>query len=273
MESLKVRINEWLKFCRRNFTSETTKQYRSIAKMLLEHIATNGKLLTQESIEGFLCSKLEQGGSRTQWNCYLIAIRNFAKYQQQKYNVPSPAHKIQFLKQDPPRQRVLSEKEYQLCLQHTSEMDQDILIFLANTGLRREEFRKLKWADIDPQLKFVRILGKGRKQRIVPLNENCREILQKYPRLSVDEYLQISQRYPGGEGASWLCRRISKQLDIPIFGVHALRHRFATMMIRRGVNIYKLSKILGHASVVTTEHIYLHLVPQDLLGLTDCLED
>jgi len=44
-------------------------------------------------------------------------------------------------------------------------------------------------------------------------------------------------------------------------------------MIKRGVNIYKLSKILGHPSMQTTEQIYLHLMPVDLLGITDVLDD
>ena len=143
---------------------------------------------------------------------------------------------------------------------------------MGNTGLRREEFRNLKWSDIDSQLRFIRVSGKGRKQRIVPLNETCREILKKYPHLSTNEYLQISRRYPGGEGSFWLCRRLSKHLGIPQFGVHAIRHYFATEMIKRGVNIYKLSKILGHNSVITTQNIYVHLLPFDLLGETDILD-
>lgn len=111
------------------------------------------------------------------------------------------------------------------------------------------------------------------KTRIVPLNNICREILQKYKRLVDSELLQISARYPGSEGASWLCRRISRKTKMPKFGAHAIRHRFATEMIRKGVSIYKVSKILGHSSVKITEQIYIHLVPQDLLGITDILDN
>jgi len=53
---------------------------------------------------------------------------------------------------------------------------------------------------------------------------------------------------------------------------YAIRHYFATELIRKGVGIYKVSRILGHSSVKTTESIYIHLVPIDLLGLTDCLD-
>jgi integrase/recombinase XerD len=56
------------------------------------------------------------------------------------------------------------------------------------------------------------------------------------------------------------------------FGSHAIRHYFATELIRKGVNIYKVSKILGHASIKITESIYVHLLPIDLLGITDVLD-
>lgn len=56
------------------------------------------------------------------------------------------------------------------------------------------------------------------------------------------------------------------------FGSHAIRHFFATQLIRKGVSIYKVSKILGHSSVKITESCYIHLVPVDLLGITDVLD-
>jgi integrase len=56
------------------------------------------------------------------------------------------------------------------------------------------------------------------------------------------------------------------------FGAHAVRHYFATQLIRKGVNIYKVSKILGHSSVQITESTYVHLMPVDLLGITDVLD-
>jgi len=68
-------------------------------------------------------------------------------------------------------------------------------------------------------------------------------------------------------------RRAAKEIGSPKFGAHANRHYFATDMIRRVINLYKLSKILGHASITTTERIYLHLTPVDIIGLTDCLCD
>ncbi|HUU16655.1 MAG TPA: tyrosine-type recombinase/integrase [Sedimentisphaerales bacterium] len=273
MEKVNEHIREWLSFCRRNYSATTCRTYSNVIHQLQKHISQNGQQFTADAVEKWLTKKFEAGGSRREWNTYLIITRSFCNWRQRKCGIESPIHgKISFLKEDPPKQRVLTEDEYQLLLKHARGMDRDIIIWLANTGLRKSEFRNIRWGDIPADRKFLRITGKGRKFRVVPLNENCREVLQRYKRLPDNEFLQFTQRYPGGEGASWMMRRVAKKINIPICGAHSCRHFFATKMIKRGVNIYKLSKILGHSSISTTEEIYLHLAPVDLLGITDVLD-
>ncbi len=271
MEDLRSQIKDWMTVCHRNYSDNTCSMYHSVLYQLSLYLASDGQTLTREAVEGYLDDKLKQGCSRALFNKYLIAIRSFATWRKRVSNTTSPVHAIPFIKEDPPNQRVLSDKEFEICLEHTKRMDNDIILFLGNTGLRRTEFRDLNWDDIDTQLRFVSVEGKGRKRRVVPLNFTCQDVIRKYKRLPGEPF-QLSQRYPGQRGASWLCTRIATETGIPQFGVHAIRHYFATMMIKKGVSIYKLSRILGHASVTTTERIYLHLVPVDLLGLTDCLD-
>ncbi len=73
-------------------------------------------------------------------------------------------------------------------------------------------------------------------------------------------------------GGSFCFLRGLRKIGIKSFGAHADRHFFATQLIRKGVSIYKVSKILGHSSVQTTESTYVHLMPVDLLGITDVLD-
>jgi integrase len=78
---------------------------------------------------------------------------------------------------------------------------------------------------------------------------------------------------PASPNALWLqCNRIAARLKIRQFGPHAFRHWFATQMILKGVPMAKVSKILGHASVRTTEQIYAHILPDDLAHATDVLD-
>lgn len=273
MLELQTQITNWLIFCRRSYTKSTVEVYDCVIGQLLNHVQQNGQQLSSTAVEAFLDKKLTGGGSRQQFNMYLIIIRSFTTWRQKKYSIKSPIHEIPFISEDPPKQRVLSQEEYQLCLQHTQGMDNDIFVFLGNTGLRKSEFANLKWGDLPTDLKYIKIIGKGRKVRIVPLNETCKEILRKYRRLPDFESIQFCQRYPGGEGVSWMGKRVAMKIGIPSFGAHAIRHYFATELIRKGVSIYKVSKILGHSSIRTTESIYIHLVPVDLLGITDVLDD
>ena len=100
-------------------------------------------------------------------------------------------------------------------------MDKDIFRFIGNTGLRKSEFSAMRWEHISADMKYVHITGKGRKNRVVPLNSTVCEILLRYERLSND-YVQFCRRYYGKEGISWLCRRTVKLVGIPRFGAHAL---------------------------------------------------
>jgi len=178
------------------------------------------------------------------------------------------------LREDPPVQRVLSEDEYQKVLSAAQGISRDIIEFIGNTGLRRGEFLALKWKDVSPDMQFLRIFGKGRKERTVPLNNTCRRILSQYNgNGNGDVDIPFVQRYPSKEGVYWMCRTLYNKTGVPPFGLHALRHYFATKLIKKGVPLIKVSKILGHASIKITELVYIHLTPIDLLGCTDVLDD
>ena len=108
---------------------------------------------------------------------------------------------------------------------------------------------------------YITIIGKGSKRRVVPLNDTCRKCLalifaKKYTRYSL----------------SWLCRKLSRKAEIPLFGPHALRHRAITQLIKRGVPIAIVSRIAGHSSPVITMKTYCHLTEPDFLGVTDVLD-
>ena len=108
----------------------------------------------------------------------------------------------------------------------------------------------------------VRVTGKGLKTRIVPISQ---ALLAELHFFGGPEHLWVGalNRPLSRDGVKTAFRRIFDRAEIKA-GPHSLRHTFATTYLRRGGDLYHLSRILGHSNVRTTD-IYLHLVSADLI--------
>lgn len=132
------------------------------------------------------------------------------------------------------------------------------------TGIRKQELLKLRYNDLDVENLSVFVKnGKGSKDRIVPMSPTLAVILKKYleertklkktcPEFFVSLHRNTGLTYAGLRDIAILIRKSSKIN----FTIHKLRHSFASMMIQNGVDIYSLSKLLGHSDISTTA-IYL----------------
>ena len=149
--------------------------------------------------------------------------------------------------------------------------DYAIVTLFLNCGMRVGELVGINLQDIDPELRSLRVLGKGNKERIVYLNEACRSALSTYLAIRTDEkYRQVSDR------ALFVSNRMHRMsiqavqamvqkylahagLESKHFSVHKLRHTAATLMYQSGqVDIRVLKDILGHEQLNTTQ-IYTHV--------------
>ena len=131
------------------------------------------------------------------------------------------------------------------------------------SGLRRGEVLGLDVSDLGADLSQLRIVGKGGRERTVPVSSSLREIVSEYlsQRDSDDPALVVNQR-GGRMGISTFCRlfrRLLVRAGLTDEGIvpHSLRHGFATHLVRGGVDVATISELLGHASIATTS-IYLH---------------
>lgn len=256
---------EWTGYCRR-FTVRTRQHYREV---LCKFLATLPKGLAigdlnRGHIERYITKLLLAGRSNRTANAHLTVLKSFCRYLSESYGVPKiPTGPM--LREDPPQVRFLTRDEYAKVLSACTDGDgriKDQIEFLAMTGLRASEFCSLTWDCVSPQLTTITITGKGRKRRTIPLNATCREILKPG---KINFTKSRKQLYR-------LCRRMAEKAGIEGFGPHALRRYFATELLRRGVSIDIISKLLGHSSIKTTER-YISYHPSFLLGSTDCLDD
>ncbi|HEY9177497.1 MAG TPA: tyrosine-type recombinase/integrase [Flavipsychrobacter sp.] len=144
--------------------------------------------------------------------------------------------------------------------------DRMICSLLYHTGIRRSELLNMKEQDIEWALKQVRVLGKGNKERLVPLGP---QLLQE-----IKDYIQEKRKLEDGNGPYLLVLESGKQLyagyvyrvvkeklsmvtSLSKKSPHVLRHTFATQLLNNGANIQAIKDLLGHSSLAATQ-VYTH---------------
>ncbi|MGH7853697.1 MAG: tyrosine recombinase XerC [Candidatus Binatia bacterium] len=158
--------------------------------------------------------------------------------------------------------------------------DRAVLEVFYSTGIRVSELVGLNWADVDFQLGIIRVVGKGSKERIVPIGEIAMAALRDYGQ----EQRKRWQFACKGETAVFLNNRGErittrsvarivekhlKQAGILIkMGPHGLRHSFATHLLNSGADLRVIQELLGHASLSTTQK-YTHLNLDALTAVYD----
>lgn len=153
----------------------------------------------------------------------------------------------------------------------TKERDYLIITLFLNCGMRLSELVGINLNDIDRELRSLRVLGKGNKERIVYLNDACRDALMRYLEIrrsgrlaSVNTTaLFISKQYKriSNKTVQWIVYKYLSLagLDYKHYSTHKLRHTAATLMYQTGkVDVRVLKEILGHEQLNTTQ-IYTHV--------------
>ena len=268
-------VRRWVAHNRHTYSEQTQKLYQSVLWRFVKMSAPKFiNDLTVEHIENHLERLLKNCSTRTA-NSHLHTLRSFLGWCEERYDIPNPAARIKPFRMKPCKQRVLTEEEYHKILAVCQGDEADLVRFLANTGLRVGEFRSLTWSNIDPSSppRYLKITGKGGRQRLVPLNHTAQSILAKYKRNSNNTPIDFVKNRQGRNTILHLCYRLADRAAIVRFSPHALRHLFATQLHRKKVDLAYISKCLGHASIRVTESVYVHWKLEDVLGVTDVLDE
>lgn len=161
--------------------------------------------------------------------------------------------------------------------------DRAMLEMLYSCGLRVTELISLKMSDLFLGEGYIRVMGKGSKQRLVPIGSVAMEWLMQYLE-DRREMLKDKGGKGGSEQTLFLSNRRTKLTRVMIFTIirkaasdagitkrvspHTFRHSFATHLFAGGASIRQVQDMLGHESITTTE-IYTHLDPDHLRGAID----
>ena len=247
-----------------------------IAFLEENNISVSPLQITNETVQQFIYNASKSINARSQARL-ISGLRNFFDYLIfEEYRKDNPTDLIESPKIGRKLPDTLSLEEIDMLIssidlsEPQGERNRTILETLYSCGLRVSELIELKLSDLFFEEGFIRVLGKGNKQRFVPINIQT----QKYITLYVNSIRNQITIQKGFEDIVFLNRRGKKLTRVMIFTIiknlaekvglkkkispHTFRHSFATHLLERGADLRAIQQMLGHESITTTE-IYMHL--------------
>ena len=266
-------------------SKNTLSAYRSDMSRLLSQLDGKNLLdVTQADIQKFLAVLLAQGSKSSSSARVLSTLRRFYRYQVRENKIASdPCAQVLSPKQGRPLPKVMSERQVEELLQAPNTdtpigmRDRAMLEVLYATGLRVSELVGLTMLEVNLQVGVLRIVGKGSKERLVPIGEQAIEWVERYlqharPELTkgrATDTLFLTARGSGmTRQAFWyVIKKYAAQAGIEgSLSPHTLRHAFATHLINHGADLRSVQMLLGHSDLSTTQ-IYTHIARERLQSL------
>ncbi len=267
----------------KKFSDNTIKAYRQDIEQFFDYFRESKQQIDRDSIREFISTIFLKTKNKATISRKIYAIKSFYKYLvRQGVIEKNPFDVISSPRTDKKLPQVLTVKEMAQFLDSLpqdnflSTRNRAIFEFLYATGLRISELTNLKKADVDLSEGLTRVLGKGKKERIVPFHNKARQMLEKYLAAAREkfktekEYIFLNSR--GGKITERSVERIlqASYRDIMLSNKkvypHLFRHSFATHLLQRGANLRVIQELLGHANLATTEK-YTSLNYTDLLNV------
>jgi len=249
-------------------SKNTIKTYSGIVKKFLEFLINNGIIiadtksindsLDKNLILKFLAEiKVKKKLDSNSLRLYVRAVSSFLKFLDNE----SLAKQIKAPKVDKRLPKFITYDELNKLLENSENYrDKLIIKFLFYTGVRVSELIKIKKSDIIFEEGFVKVYGKGGKERIVPIPKELLNELKDYiNKIHTENIFPLSSRQ-----VERIIKNIAKKAGInKKVTPHVLRHSLATTLLSKGVDIRYIQEILGHSSLNITQ-IYTHVVPNQL---------
>lgn len=248
----------------------------------VEPTRENVAMVTTNDIRAWASDMMQHQFLARSVNRRLSAARSFFRYMRLLGVIEkNPAEYVPALKTPRPLPVYFKEEEVDKATQipegeetdFESVRDALVIELLYQTGMRRAELAGLKDVDVDTSGKTIKILGKGRKERIVPFGDDLEKKIQYYIALRSG----VSAMTPGrllikrnGEPLSVediyniVVRRMGEVSTLEKHSPHVLRHTFATTMLNNGADLDSVKELLGHSSLATTQ-IYTHVTFEQML--------
>ena len=272
----------------RGLSKNTLAAYRAdltaLARWLKSRDETHLAEAERADILAFIAERAEKGARPRSTARQLSSFRRFFRYLVREGNLTDdPTSNIQMPKIGRTLPKTLTESQVEDLLKapNTDEplgfRDRTMLEVLYATGLRVSELINLKLSQINLEQGVVRIMGKGDRERLIPLYEDSTDWINRFvagARLEILLERQTDYLFPTRRGdrmtrqAFWhIIKRYARKAKIgKELSPHSLRHAFATHMLNNGADLRVVQMLLGHSDLSTTQ-IYTHVARERLKNL------
>jgi len=268
-------------------SSHTILAYRKDLEQFVDFLKISFQIdfpeeASHAEVRAWVIDLVEQNRAATSVNRKIATLRSFYKFLLQEGKITKdPTYKIKALKapkrlpefvQEETMGKILDEMVFEADFE--GRRDRMVMDFLYATGVRLSELIHLKWKDMDLLSGHVKVMGKGSKERIIPLMRHLEAnistyrslFLESFGNLDHEDYFIVTihreQAYP-----MMIYRIVKKHLDFfaqtSKRSPHLLRHTFATHLLNKGADLNAVKDLLGHANLAATQ-IYTHNTTEKL---------
>ncbi|HEC32558.1 MAG TPA: site-specific tyrosine recombinase XerD [Deltaproteobacteria bacterium] len=269
----------------RGLALNTVISYRHDLEQFISFLESIGiknfKEVKREHLAGYLENLHNKGLATRSRNRHLAAIRSFYKYLlREKIAESNPAAQMESSQIQKKLPQVLSLEEVERLLDQPDvktplgQRDKAMLELLYATGLRVTELVRMTTEQLNLEVGYVTALGKGHKERIIPITENAQDALKEYlqhgrrallkGRQSNYLFVNRSGKPITRQGFWKILQRYTQKAGITRhISPHTLRHSFATHLLEHGADLRSVQMMLGHSDISTTQ-IYTHVAREQL---------
>lgn len=260
----------------KKYSDNTIKSYQNELKKL-EQFFPNKKAsyLVKKDIEAVIIKQKKDHHENKSIAHFITTLRSFYKYLELEHLIeenPMTGITIPRVKKTLPNVLAIEEINTLLDIDlkdQYSYRNKAMLELMYSSGLRISELINLKVQDVNLNMNTIRVMGKGNKERMVPIGDYATKYLTLYIenfrflflKKKTSDYLFLSIRGEKMTRQAFfkIIKKLKQEKNIQTnFSPHTLRHSFATHMIENGADLRSLQELLGHSSISTTQ-IYTHV--------------
>lgn len=255
----------------KNTVNSYTKDVDNFISYLKEQNLQSFEEITSFIIDDYFNSQLKNYAQASK-NRNVASVRGFCTFISDYLTVDNPAQKLKRFKEGQHLPRVMSEEQVELLLNKEDDSDYEKYIsaiyeMIYGSGLRASEACNLELNSLNIVEHNVKILGKGNKERIIPISDAALQRIMDYlPVRDKWNKKKLKRLFINKQGKplnrqfihDHLKKRMLEKGIIGDYSTHTLRHSFATHMLTEGANLRTIQELLGHSDISTTQ-IYTHL--------------